>query len=337
MKFLPRPFPLVVIVALCLPAQALQDKPLASNSLGTSTDPSARSGTRRVEGSIVVVGGTAMVKVVLATPGLTYHQSIYTDSGRFSFGGVPAGSYDITLSADGYQTIHETVDVASRQVGAISLQYILYRQITVKKSAGGGVVSAAELKVPEAARKHYDAGVKELQLHHGSAARAQFQKAVARYPAYPYALQQLARFDTLEGRPEVALARLQLAVKTDPTFAEGFAALAYVLDMLERDPECAAAAERAISLNPNLWRPYFELSRALLALGDVPKAEEVINRLAALDPALPETHLLRAVVLLKRRQSELAKAELNAFLSAAPQHPYAALARNTLLEIERKN
>ncbi len=312
-------------------AQLVDNKGAGSaTGLGGSVDTGS---SRRIEGSIVMSGAVAMVKIELSTASMTYHQRQFTDSGRFVFAGVPSGTYNITLSAEGYETINETIDVR----GTTNVLYVM-RPKGVEKTTIGGTrpVSAAALKVPANARKEYDAGVHDLEKHHRKQARGHFEKALAFYPGFAEALHRLALFDIAEGKEQQAFDKLQNAVKADPSFADGYVALAYVCNVLQRDREASDAADHAITLAPKAWAPYFEYGKASLALNEVQKADEAASRMKSLYPSLPETHLLLAGVLLKRMSYPQARDELTQFLALAPQHRYAELAKQTLKNIENK-
>ena len=187
--------------------------------------------------------------------------------------------------------------------------------------------------MPERARDEYDLGLQEMKRGHNDEARKHFEKAVSRYPQFAQALHQLALHDIHSGKNEAAFDRLQIATASDPAFPDSFMALAYVCNLLQRDHEAVTAAERAIALAPGVWRGHFELGKALLALGDVANADAAAGRMETMAPNQPETHLLRAGVQMKKLDYERARTELNTFLTLAPNHRYAELARKTLQEI----
>ena len=316
--------PLAVASAFC---QTIKPNPIGT---GSSTP-----GSLAIEVTVVMPNGPAMVTVDVSTA-TGFHRFVLSDSGRFNFGGVPTnGEATISITADGYQTIHDSVEMRPTSPGTVMVQYLLRPADPTREKNGKSPVSAAFLRVPEPARKEYDEGVKQLLQNHRAEARPHFEKAVAIYAEFPQALQELATLDMGEGKVQDALGRLQQAVKADNAFAEGFVSLSYVLFMLERDQEAADAAERATSLRPTWWRAYFELGKADLALGQLQKADTAVNQMDSIRPHLPETCLLRGGIALKRGDSQTARAQLTQFLEMAPKHEYAALARQTLESIEK--
>ncbi len=156
-----------------------------------------------------------------------------------------------------------------------------------------------------------------------AAARAAFEKALAKQPAYLAAAVNLARLDLAERKPQEAIGRLESVVKTDPKSVEALLTLAEmqratgaaapdVLRTLERaeaaspggvpanlaiiqhlllqrqTAQALQVAQRIAAAHQNDPRAIEALARAQLAAGDSQQAIAALNRLVSLVPASPQ-------------------------------------------------
>ncbi len=179
-----------------------------------------------------------------------------------------------------------------------------------------------ERKQPDNALVHNLRGGLMLAMRNIPAARAAFEKALAKQPTYLAAAVSLARLDLAERRPELAIGRIKAVVDRDPrsveallTFAEmqrlAGAAPIEVLGTLERaevvspgapvvglatiqhhlsegqPAEALRVAQKLASAHPNEPRAIEALARAQFAAGDSQQAISALNRLVGLLPESP--------------------------------------------------
>ena len=297
------------------------------------------TGMRTVTGSVALQGmPISNVRITIESLTRSFHRVLYADSsGNFVISNVPVGQYNITLEADGFRTVRETLDVP-RGSGVVTAQFMMRPiQAAEQQTSKGAVVSVQTLQIPQGALRELAAGLREMERTRWKQARQHFEKALQKHPAFPQALHALALVDLREQHTEPALEWLRRAVDVDPGFAEGHLTLSRLLNSLGRSQEALGAAERCVELQPNGWEGHYELGLAALSLGQdglALEASQHIERLAGSKRA--EAALLRAGVLLKRGQLAEAKAALESFLESAPGHRHADLARRTLAEIERQ-
>ncbi len=295
--------------------------------------------TRTISGSVVLRGtSVAPVRVTVASSTRTFQRTIYTDgSGTFSLSNVPYGQYTVDLEAEGYLPLREYVDVPPG-TGPVMVQFIM-RPAPPERTASSKepTVSVVTLQVPREALNEFTAGQREAQRQRWKEARAHFEKALQKHPEFPQALRALALLDLVEQQPETALERLRRAVEIDPSYAEACLTQSQVLNFLGRFAEALEAARKVTVLRPDVWPAQYELGVAALALGQDSVALEAGEKVEAVaGPNAPEAKLLRAGVWLKRSRYAEAKAELVAFLSLAPDHRLAPVARKTLQEVDQK-
>ena len=199
----------------------------------------------------------------------------YTDNnGNFSFSNLPEGTYTVEVLADRklYEPVSETVRLirSSRVNLMISL-----REKSKSSSSTGNVVSANEYdqKVPVAAKKEYETAIRLLN----------------------------------EGKPLEGLERLKQAVAIYPEYLMAHNDLGVQYLKLNRLAEAAEQFEIALEINPKAFNPQLNLGIALLRLKKYADATERLNNAVAIDSSKPAAHLYLGVVLVET--DELAPAE----------------------------
>lgn len=179
-----------------------------------------------------------------------------------------------------------------------------------------------ERKQPDNALVHNLRGGLMLAKRDLLAARAAFEKALAKQPGYLAAAVNLARLDLAERKPQDAIGRIRSVVERDPKSVEALltladmqratgAAPAEVLATLERaeavspggvaanlaiiqhrlaqrqTAEALQVAQKVAAAHPNEARVIDALARTRLAAGDSQQAVAALNRLVALQPESP--------------------------------------------------
>lgn len=297
------------------------------------------SRTRTVSGSVVLQGNMVTnIRVTLQSPTRSFQRTAFTDgSGSFAFAGVPVGEYTIELEAEGYLTQRESLDIPPGS-GVFPVQFLMRPASTrIPLTSKEKSVSVATLHVSQDARAEYAAGLREVERKRWKEARQHFEKALQKHADFPQALRALALLDLLAQQSDRALERLRRAVQIDASYADAQLTLSQLLNRQGKAMEALEVAQKAVALQPEMWEAQYELGMAALALGQEQKALEASQRIdAKAGPKVGEGKLLRAGVHLRRLQYSEAKAELTAFLSLAPNHQLAPLAKKTLAEIEGK-
>lgn len=328
MSYLPRLSRCVILFTVTFPL-----------SQGISSYAQTGGGSRPISGSVIVRGSAVgSVRVTVESLSRSYHRIVFADgSGSFVIGPVAVGQYIITLEAEGFVTLRDSLDVTPG-VGPFMVQYVMNpkpKAATSSPSEPG--VSVPTLQVPAEAKKQLDAGMNEFRAKRTREARKHFEKALSKFPQFPQAFHALALLDAAEQHTDLAVERLQKAVEIDASYGEGFITLSRLLNLLGRYTEALDAAQKGVKLRRDVWQGHYEMGVAALSLGQEEVVLEASARIDTLTGAKsPEVRLLRSGVFLRRLQYTEAKAELLAFLEAAPNHPLAELARQTLRNIEAK-
>ncbi len=246
--------------------------------------------------------------------------------------------YVVTVRALGYQEVTQQVDLR-----ATSRAYV---DITLKprpgspvpagpKDATGASVSAADLAVPDNARKEFDAGQKALEAKDFNSGIAHLQKAIKLYDAFPQAYIMLGGAYVEQQKYKEAEAALQKAIQLDPKAPGAYIELGATFNQMKNYPEAEKALNQGLELNPDAVAGHYELAKTYMALGRWQDAEpHAVKALAGL-PDVPPVHVLMGNILLKKRDAEGALREFQEYLRLDPNGPMAAAVRDVVAKIQK--
>ena len=164
------------------------------------------------------------------------------------FVNLAAGSYHVVISGSGIETSDSRrfeLDSRGRQDLDVRVKYVSQATGTAHP-----LVAAVDLNVPASARKEFD---KANQF----VAQGNWQKAVQ---------------------------RLNKAIAIYPSYAEAYNNLGVVYGRLGSRVQNLEALQKAVSLNDHFAPAYFNLARVAIADRDFPQAEALLNKAAAIDP-----------------------------------------------------
>ncbi len=112
-----------------------------------------------------------------------------------------------------------------------------------------------------------------------------------------------------------ALADFTQAVSYDPVYFYSYANRAYVYALLEKPNWALEDARRALALCPELAPAHTVIGQALLQLGQLEEAVTALTQALALDPGCVQAPFYRAMVWLRLKRPQEARADLQLYLS----------------------
>ena len=178
-----------------------------------------------------------------------------TDSaGRFSFTGVSSGHFNIRVITSGtnYLEYTESIDLVSVVRGGSDSVYLeIYLKLDKNKVSSGlaEITDAIFVQdVPEAARKLYKEGIKNIEK--GELGFAEIEEALKIFPTYFDALNTLGTHYVARKEYQKSLAYLIRAVDVNQRSFSTYYALAYACYELDHRPEALDAARAATILQP---------------------------------------------------------------------------------------
>jgi tetratricopeptide (TPR) repeat protein len=259
-------------------------------------------------------------------------EGIANDSCEVNFANIPTGTYHLNVSG---QNFNDTDDVVSLSSASSELE-VKVKRANDPERAGmppSPFVSAADLGIPARAQKEFDKSNELVARQDLTKATQSLNRAIAIYPAYAGAYNNLG----------VIYARLGDRTK-------------------ERE-----ALQKAISINDHFAPAYVNLGRMNIAVRDFPSAESALSKASSFDPTDPMTlvllaysefmdrhfdeviaasqkahalqgthayvHQLAARAFEQKRDAAHAITELEQFLKEEPEGPRADVARKELAAV----
>jgi tetratricopeptide (TPR) repeat protein len=261
--------------------------------------------------------------------------NVTDSSGTTEFGGLEPGNYHVLVSGDAIQTTDS---------GAIEIEggrSFLSQRVGVQSTRGNnaeangrsaqGSVAAADLSVPGEAEKEFKRAGEEMRSEHWQNAVAHLKQAIAVYPRYSEAFNDLAVcYDRLGQHAEEKEA-LQKAVESNDHSIPALVNLARV-EMADRDyPRAAELLNKAIAADPKDVQAMTLLARVEFQQGQY---EEVIALARKVHGMAHEkfaiVHYTAASAFERQKQLPEAIAELQTYLDEEPANPKAEVVKKQM-------
>lgn len=248
------------------------------------------------------------------------------------FTDVPEGEYRVNISGERFTTadLNNTFYIASNA----PTNFVIQMQPRKFKDFGGlgasAFVSATDLAVPNRARKQLDKSNELIRKHELQQAVERLKKAIAIYPQYAMAYNNLGVLYSELGDRVREDEALQKAISLNSRFA-----LAYVnvgrMNMKANDYRAAEDAfNKALSLNSRDVITLILLSYTQFMDKSFDAAVATSRKAHALDTPHAFAHRVAARAFEQKRQGTNAIAELEIFLKEEPSSPRADEARHEI-------
>ncbi len=292
-----------------------------------------------VSGSVQLATNNAEVhgiKVTLSASSGLPVDSVFTDSrGNFTFMTVPAGSYVVTIEAEGYEPYRETVNVMGRPGPRV------YATLRVAKNATGAppgnAVSSRELSLPHKAQESFHKGLDALYTKRDPAGSLVFfgQVLLLAPDFYEAYYNQGVAYLRLHKDAEAQAALRKSIELSKDHFADAYITLASMSADAEKFTEAEPLARKGLAIQPDSWRGHYELARALFGEGLPVDAEQSAMEARRFQPGFPRLYILLANIQLRLGRNESAIADLDTYLKLEPDGPYSAQAKQLKEKTEK--
>jgi tetratricopeptide (TPR) repeat protein len=305
--------------------------------------PAFSQGARGVPGSTEQAGisGTVVyqadnkpaqrVKVELRTSSGQLIDSYFTGTdGKWSTPAIPVGQYVISIELEGYKTVRQSEELLGYP-GVLT--YIALVALPGAKpaaaAAGGPVISARELGLPQEAQDALHQGTEALfKKHEAAASLPFFQKVLIMAPDfYEAAYYQGVALMELGRKKEAEDAYKNAASLSDDKFPDADFALASMLTDEKQYAESERLIRAGLLMAPDAWSGQLELARVLSATGKFAEAEQSALAVRKVKPDFPRIYLLLANIHQKQGKNEAVLDDLNAYLKMFPNGAYVAQAK----------
>lgn len=258
-------------------------------------------------------------------------------NGKCHFVPPSTGSYVVRLKEPGYKEQSSRVDLISTSKGYV---YFTLNPIPGEappappKDASGPSVSAADLAVPDNAKKEFDVAQKALDAKDFDSGIAHLKKAIELYPNFPQAYATMGAAYLEQKNYKEAQTALVKAVELDPKAAGAFIELGATLNQLKDYPSAVSALTKGLELNPDVPAGDYELAKAYMAQQQWQNAEPHLRKVIAAEPNMAGAHVMLGNVLLKKGDGPGALNEFQTYLKLEPNGPMAVGVRDIIPKIE---
>jgi Tfp pilus assembly protein PilF len=321
---------------------------LALAQSGGGVDITGTGGRHIIQGRIYYPSGRrsdTRLKIKLQNFNSGDLQVFSDPNGSFVFRGLEPGSYTVIVEAGAdYETARETIyidtDGSNSRRGItlppVSRIYTIQVALQLKRgvSAKTGIVSAALAAVPDNARDLYLKALESAQTGDNLKAIEQLKGALAIYPQFPMALNELGvrylRVGNVERASEVLKSAVQLAPEDFPP------KLNYGIALLNQMhfPEAEEQLRAAVAKNADAPTAHMYLGIALAMQRKLDESQKELQ--AALNSNSSEvflSHRYLAGIHLEKHQNARAADELESYLKHFPKVPDAEVIRRKIKEL----
>ncbi len=252
-------------------------------------------GTASLSGEVLSQGSLNGLEVELLPvgPGASFGgQAEVSPFGGFEISDVCPGWYQLQLLDRSGRVIQE-----EQVLVGPATRVMLQPSIPEPQGSGSTSVSVRQLaaKIPRAAVREFEAALKALRGSAAEVAALHLKKALAIYPRYVDAHNELGVCEILQKHPDRAVPEFRAAVTLDPYAAAPWSNLGVALFALKRYGEAADAAQHAVRLDPGLMKARFMLGMSLYATKSDDRAALVYLEESA--DEFPRAHLAAAEIL----------------------------------------
>ena len=274
---------------------------------------------------------------LLSSTGATVMQTFTDDLGQAAFSGQLIGNFRVKVSGmDIDDAVSDLVQIT--QGDRFTLVYV---QVHPKADRGSNskpgnasITSAAQLKIPSAARKSFDKGMEALQQKDYKKAADLFQKATTAYPEYDAAYDNLGVALMNLGQAEKARAAFERAVQLNdknPDADRNYSRL------LINDKQYVAAKEllqKALMVEPQEPSALILLAIAQLMTGDFDGALQNSQKVPNLShEGYAIAHYIAGRAFENKHELENATKEYQTYLRESPNGPEANQVRASLARV----
>jgi Tfp pilus assembly protein PilF len=246
---------------------------------------------------------------------------------------LPAGTYRAVVSAPGFESTNVdgiTVD----STGAHGVDVMMRAANDHQQVSGSAPISAAELKVPDGARKEFEKATELMTNEKWDKAVQKLNAALTIYPQYPDAYNNLGVvYSRLNQRAQEKDALLK-AISIDDHFAPALVNLGRMAIVDHDFPAAEGFLDRAVSADPVNSMALVLLANVQLMTQHYTEALTNCRKAHALSqPNHSLAHFVAARILEHNNQPPEAVAELRTFLSEENAGPRADAARKELASL----
>lgn len=333
-----------VFVTASLFAQTRPPSKPPTNSNTTTPDVLTRSIGRDITVEIQVTDDNSMpiqnqqLMVELNPFGGGGPQRTFVDSnGHATFRVHGGSSYQVSVTGQDIETANSAFEIYPDETIHRERVEVKYKK-DAKKDSPGGVVSAAEMKVPPKARSEFSKASEEMDRGRWDDAKKHLLKAIDIYPKYDWAYNNLGVVEIQLKNNEAARQAFTKAVELNDKNADATANLAQI-KLGENDFQGAKdLLAKSLTIRPKSSKALLMMAIAQYNTNELDAALATAEKVHEGDvDKYPLAHFIAAEIREKKGDRAGAERQYQAYLKEAPEGPQAGAAKDALVRVEAKN
>ncbi len=278
------------------------------------------------------------VRVQLLSNSGIHLQEAYSnrEQGVADFDGLDDGIFRLSISGPEIETVTQTFQIYVTENTHREYVKVELKNVPLPGSgASPGTdpsVSAQDLSVPAKAREEFEKGMEAYSKGEDKVAEELLQEAVALYPNYVRAHNNLGVLYLKAGLKEKAFTEFSKAVEFDPKFVPGYVNQARVSISDGKFAEAEPVLKKAIEVDPSALNAMVLLCQTEFAQKEYPQSLQTAQHVHQLsrEPQYADLHLVTGEILVNQGKKKEAAEEYQMFVDENPNDPripYAAADR----------
>jgi Flp pilus assembly protein TadD len=307
---------------------------------GAASTDTGLGGVNTISGMIVSSSGQRIqrrVSVRLRTMTRGDQISTSDENGNFVFRNVPSGDFVVVIEKEkDFEPFSQSLSVIQPR-GMPPQTYYLSIRLTSKPGTAGmpGVINADLAKVPKSAMAKYNKAIELAKNGDRSGAILQLQDAIAEYPQFMIAYNEIGVQYMKLNDLQKSDAALQAALKIDAKAYMPLMNRGIVLVMLKRYKDAEPLLREAVKMKSDQAVGHYFLGQSVAYLGNFDEAEKELSTAIKLGgEEMKEAHRLLAIIYSSRGEKKRAIGELETYLRLVPTTPDAEQLRGVILKLK---
>ena len=264
--------------------------------------------------------------------GVIHATSTTRDGGTAMFANIGPGDYNVEVSAPGYRTTTERIEV----LGGGGTSYTVYVYVQPESATPTPNTPGNPTIMTPRLQSEIDKAVDKMRRQQYDAARAHLEKAAKMAPGNPDVQYLRGMLEYKQDHFEAARAKFEAAISLYPAHEKSYVALGELQLRTGHAGDAVQALEKAYQLNGADWRMHLLLANAYAAQKQYDKAEPHATRAAELGKnSAALARLVLGRILAAEEKTQEAIRNFQALIRDFPNDVYARDARTELTALER--
>jgi tetratricopeptide (TPR) repeat protein len=306
---------------------------------GDRNRASSGGGTYTITGKVLLPDGRPAPGVKVSANSEFTNTSATTDNdGVFSFGGIPAGNYNISAKTEGFAQENEMFTISRDSSSGQTFQLNLYLRNPGQKK--GDIYSANPMfkDVSKAAIEKFQKAAEKIAKDDAKGAIPLLDEAIALYPQFAVAYYEKGAAHLKLNETDKAMAAFVKAIEIKPDYVEAKYSLGYTHFTMKNYEFASAIFVDVIQQKKDMPEAFMNLGISLVYLKKVDQAEYALKQAIGLKGGekLALAHRYLGGIYIQKKKNAEAIAELQKYLDLVPKAPDADKLKQTINELKKQ-